>query len=89
MAGALSRFLGATVQNIGVTFLGKLGLSFHIEIHGFCGFDGFSKSEKSTVFQKSVVLQKFAVLRNLQFVFKICEIHSFYQNPRILRILQS
>ena len=33
----------ANVVSQGVTFLGKLDLSFHIEIRGFCGFHGFLK----------------------------------------------
>ena len=63
----------------GVTFLGKLGLSFHIEIRVFFRIPWFSKSMKSRVFQKSV---KSVLFLNLQF-----SKSAVFQNPQNLGFL--
>ena len=73
--------------NIGVTFLSKLGLSFHIEIRGFCGFYTFRNLQFFKIheicsfsnFAKPVVL-KIHEIRSF-----CAEIRGFYQNPRILQ----
>ena len=59
-------------KNVGVTFLGKLGLSFHIEIRGFV-------DSENRRFRQNPRVLKSAVFQNLWF-----SISGVFQNPQFL-----